>query len=177
MKDLRALNDVATALVTMAAEKHALPQVLDDIRTVEEACQMDARFLSDLTHPGISLEHRIKALSTALEKEVHPFLTNALLVLLQKNLLSELPTFAAAVRKAAIKEGSREAHVVSAIELTETERKEIVTMLEKKFDATVRLRESRDPTLLGGFVLTMGDWRFDGSVKGRIDRLTHELYV
>jgi F-type H+-transporting ATPase subunit delta len=177
MKDVRTLNDIATALVSMAAEKRVLTEILNDIRKLEETFHTHSELISDLALPGTPLRKRLDALSHALEKQIHPFLKNALLLLLEKNLLSELPAFADAVRKSSVEQGSREATVTTAIELTEKERKKLAELLQKKFDAEITLREIQDPTLLGGMIITMGDWRFDGSVKGRIDRLTHELYV
>ena len=73
--------------------------------------------------------------------------------------------------------GSAEADIRSAVALSHEEREALSRILAEKFDAGITLRETADPSLLGGFVVTVGDWRFDGSVKGRIERLTQQLYV
>ena len=34
-----------------------------------------------------------------------------------------------------------------------------------------------DPTLLGGMVVQVGDWRYDGSVRNRLEQLRNQLLV
>lgn len=177
MTDLRLARDIASALVGLSVEAGCLTRVLSELRTLNDAFSRNPSFMSDLRHPGVAKRTRLAALSDALGADVHPYLKNAMLVLLERDALDDLAAFTEAVRRAAAERGSASADVRSAVPLTEDERESLLRVLSKKFDATMTLDETRDPTLLGGFVVTVGDWRFDGSVKGRIDRLTHELYV
>lgn len=177
MSDIRLLNDLADALVSMSVEADCLTRILTELRDIDVAFSQNGSLVSDLQHPGVPKEKRLNALSDALGTDVHPFLRNTLLLLLDRGRLEELSAFADAVRRIAKERGSTEANVRSAVALTKDEREEVSRLLAEKFDAAVTVHETRDPTLLGGFVVTVGDWRFDGSVKGRIERLTHELYV
>ncbi len=37
------------------------------------------------------------------------------------------------------------------------------------------LDEQIDPELLGGLIVRVGDWQFDGSVKARLNQLKNQL--
>lgn len=98
-----------------------------------------------------------------------------LLLLSRVKMLKQLDRFLIAVEKAYADTGVVYADISSASELTDTQKKRMHDMLTKKTKADIRLRVERNAALLGGFVLRLGDWRFDASVKGRIERLRQHL--
>jgi F-type H+-transporting ATPase subunit delta len=63
----------------------------------------------------------------------------------------------------------------TAQELSDAEAKSIVAKIEKASGRTVEATRSVDPDLIGGVVLQVGSFRVDGSVRGRLERLRHEL--
>ena len=67
------------------------------------------------------------------------------------------------------------ADVTSAEELGETQIEELRKKLESVTGKQVSLRRHRDPSLIGGVVVRIGDRRIDGSIKGRLEAMTAEL--
>lgn len=53
----------------------------------------------------------------------------------------------------------------------------IVSALEKRFGRKVHLTHGSDPSLLGGAQLSVGDERYDASVRGALARLQRSLTV
>ena len=51
----------------------------------------------------------------------------------------------------------------------------IVKTIEKASGRTIEATRTVDPSLIGGIVLQIGSHRADGSVRGRLERLRHEL--
>ena len=51
----------------------------------------------------------------------------------------------------------------------------IVGQIEQASGRSVQASRSVDPDLIGGFILQAGTLRVDASVRGRLDRLRHEL--
>jgi F-type H+-transporting ATPase subunit delta len=47
--------------------------------------------------------------------------------------------------------------------------------IEKSSGRAVEATRIVDPALIGGIILQVGSQRLDASVRGRIDRLRHEL--
>jgi F-type H+-transporting ATPase subunit delta len=65
--------------------------------------------------------------------------------------------------------------VTSAVELSADQQSKLAAAVEKRLSRTVRLHLKLDPSLIGGAVLRADDLVIDGSLKGRLDRLEHEL--
>ena len=65
--------------------------------------------------------------------------------------------------------------LTTSYELSDDEAQSIVQTIEKASGRTVEATRSVDPSLIGGIVLQVGSHRADGSVRGRLERLRHEL--
>ena len=68
-----------------------------------------------------------------------------------------------------------EASVVSAIELTSVQQQDISVSLEKRLARKVKLNCSIDASLIAGVIITAGDLVIDGSVRGKLSRLSDSL--
>jgi ATP synthase F1 delta subunit len=65
--------------------------------------------------------------------------------------------------------------LTTAYELSDEEAASIVKKIESSSGRTVEATRTVDPALIGGIVLQVGSHRLDASVRGRLDRLRHEL--
>jgi F-type H+-transporting ATPase subunit delta len=65
--------------------------------------------------------------------------------------------------------------LITARELTDAEAGEIIGQIEQAAGRKVEATRSVDASLIGGFVLQAGSYRADASVRGRLERLRHEL--
>jgi F-type H+-transporting ATPase subunit delta len=65
--------------------------------------------------------------------------------------------------------------LTTAFELTDAEASGIVAQIEQASGRTVDAVRRVDPDLVGGIVLQAGSLRLDASVRGRLERLRHDL--
>jgi F-type H+-transporting ATPase subunit delta len=65
--------------------------------------------------------------------------------------------------------------LTTAFELSDEEARGIVEQIEQASGRSVEAVRSVDPDLVGGIVLQAGSLRLDGSVRGRLERLRHDL--
>lgn len=65
--------------------------------------------------------------------------------------------------------------VRSAAPLSEADRKQYITALEKRFGRKVELSTEIDESLIGGAVIRAGDVVIDGSLRARLDGLRNAL--
>ena len=72
-------------------------------------------------------------------------------------------------------EGTLEATITSAQEMTQAQIDELVAGLKAKFNRAVNVQVAVDADLIGGAVIAIGDQVIDGSVKGRLQRMTFAL--
>jgi F-type H+-transporting ATPase subunit delta len=86
-----------------------------------------------------------------------------------EEIYSELDALVAAEQRRLIVE------LTTAYELSDDEAASIVEKIEQSSGRTVEATRTVDPTLIGGIVLQVGSHRLDASVRGRLNRLRHEL--
>ncbi len=94
----------------------------------------------------------------------------------EKGRAGELPDISAELDALVAQSQNRLAvELTTAHELSDAETKSIVQAIEKASGRTVEATRTVDPSLIGGIVLRVGSHRADGSVRGRLERLRHEL--
>ena len=72
-------------------------------------------------------------------------------------------------------EGTLEALVTSAQKLTQAEEEAISKALKKRLGRDIKLKVSVDESLLGGAIIRAGDLVMDGSLKGRLNKMTASM--
>ena len=72
-------------------------------------------------------------------------------------------------------ETSSTALVISAISLSNSEKKDIQEMLVQRFGADVSVDYQTDADVLGGVRIEAGDWVFDTTVASELKKLTNLL--
>jgi F-type H+-transporting ATPase subunit delta len=165
----------ARALYAAAKEKNRLDPVREELEDFVEAQREVPELRELLRNP--QLDQRIKA--SALEELLggeEELVRNFMLVLAEKNRAGEVEEIAREFeRLAAEEEGILDVELTTAVELSETEAAGVVAQIEKASGRKVEATQSVDPGLIGGIVLQAGSLRLDASVRGRLDRLRHEL--
>ncbi len=101
---------------------------------------------------------------------------NLLAVLAANDRLTLLPEIAAQYEVLKDEaEGVLEATIVSALEMNEAQKADVVAALKAKFGRDVQASVQVDESLIGGAVITVGDQVIDGSVKGRLQKMAAAL--
>ncbi len=72
-------------------------------------------------------------------------------------------------------EGEIEAQVTTAFELTGDQSDKIAGALAKRLNRKVRIISNVDSDLIGGAIIRAGDLVIDGSVKGRLAKMSSQL--
>jgi len=66
-------------------------------------------------------------------------------------------------------------HVTSAEPVSEEQSKTLSERLKKRFGRDIDLEVEVDPALIGGAIIRAGDEVIDGSIRGRLERLTRDI--
>lgn len=72
-------------------------------------------------------------------------------------------------------EGVADVTVTSAAPLDQAQQDILQKALARRLKRQVRMHYATDPALIGGAVLRSGDLVIDGSLRGRLERIAHEL--
>ena len=103
-------------------------------------------------------------------------LRNLLAVLIDNDRIGAVSEVAQAYRRLLQEQlGIRQAEIVTARELNEQERDALVAEIGKLAVSRVEASFKLDAAILGGTVVRIGSTVYDGSVRGRLDRLKEAL--
>jgi len=136
----------------------------------------DRRLAAVLENQGLPLEARSELLSAALGPQVRPQIRNLASLLLRRGrseLLSRVAGEFARLDRA--RQGVTEAVATSAEPLEPSDAAALDRRLTELTGGRIELTTRVDPDLLGGIVVQVGDRLIDGSVRGRLERLRHQL--
>ncbi len=174
----RKIKDIAQALVQAAQDQDCVAEVVRSVHLVDQAVKSHKRFLAEYADASIPLNERRQSLIRTFEKSVHPFVLNSLCVMQESGALKDFRVFVTSVVNTAQSLAQHyEILVTSAVPLKPEELSDLTAILKGKFGGTQHIHETTDPGILGGLIITVGDWTFDASVKGKIARLKQSLSV
>jgi F-type H+-transporting ATPase subunit delta len=167
----RAFADVVTAEKLDTA---ALDQQLNDfLATWDESAELRDLFVN----PAVAATQKVAILDKlniklGLRKE----LRNLLAVLINNDRIGEVREVAEAYRaELQARQGIRPVEIVTARELSEEDRTGLVAGVGKLAGAKIQASFKIDQSILGGTVVRIGSTVYDGSVRGRLERLKEAL--
>ena len=105
-----------------------------------------------------------------------PLVRNFLAVLINHDRIGAFSEVAAEYRREMDRrQGIHEVDIVSARQLGDDERKGLEAQVGQLAGGRVNARYREDQSLLGGVIVKLGSTVYDGSVRGRLERLKEEL--
>ena len=165
----------AEALFEAAKERGRLPEVREELGDFVAAVRDVPELRGVLRNPQLDPKAKAGVL-TDLLGDADELLRNFLLLVADKGRIGEIESIGAEFERLLAREERRlTVELTTAKELSDEEADAIVHQIEqasgRKVDATRRV----DPSLIGGMVLRAGSLQVDASVRGRLERLRHEL--
>jgi F-type H+-transporting ATPase subunit delta len=157
-KDAGRLAQVHEAFADFAAAEAGSPELQAVLRNPQLESSAKSAILADLAGDD------------------EPLFTHFLQVVAEKGRAGELGEVAKEFERLMAREERRLAvELTTARELTDAEAKAILKQIEEAAGRKVEATRKVDPDLVGGIVLQAGSLRVDASLRGRLERLRHEL--
>ncbi|GAA3963036.1 F0F1 ATP synthase subunit delta [Allohahella marinimesophila] len=130
-----------------------------------------------IVHPGLSQDAQAETLLQLSGDDVRgDEITNFLSMLAQNDRLVVLPEISALFEQhKAEQEQSLDVSVTSAFELSDQEKETLASALKTKLNKNIQLTTTVDKALIGGVVIHAGDMTIDGSVRGRLQKLSETM--
>jgi F-type H+-transporting ATPase subunit delta len=163
----RAFADVVTQEKLDTA---ALDRQLDDFLAAwDESAELRELFVN----PAVAVPQKVAVLDKMNAKlKLQKELRNLLAVLIKNDRIGEVKDVAEAYRtEMQERQGVRSVEIVTARELGEKDRAGLVAGVGKLAGAKIQASFKLDSSILGGTVVRIGSTVYDGSVRGRLDRL------
>lgn len=169
-------NAYGNALYVLAREE-GKDEVIG--QQLEEVCQLikeNPDYIRLMSAPTVKKAQRLEILSECFEGKVEEYLMNFMSILVENNTFEELSAcqeaFAALYNA---DHGIIEVTAATAVKLTEEQSAALAAKLSKETGKTVRLKNTVDPSCMGGVRLEMNGRMLDGSVRARLDAIKNSL--
>jgi F-type H+-transporting ATPase subunit delta len=165
----------ARALFQAAQEAGRVDGVAGDLAALATAMDEVPELRAFLRNPQIEPTGKAAVLDQ-LAADADELVRNFVRLVAEKGRAGEIPEISAELEALVARAQNRLAvELTTAHELSDDEATSIVQAIEKASGRTVEATRTVDPGLIGGIVLQVGSHRADGSVRGRLERLRHEL--
>jgi F-type H+-transporting ATPase subunit delta len=130
-----------------------------------------------MMNPAIPVERRVSVLDAINRKMgAAPEIRNFLAVLIHHGRLSALDEIIQSIRQEFNRRASIAAvDIVSARELAPSQRAELETRAKGLAGTEVKVTFREDSSLMGGAIIQIGSTVYDGSLRGRLERLREQL--
>ncbi|PZD74800.1 ATP synthase subunit delta [Acaryochloris thomasi RCC1774] len=167
----------AEALMSVAQSNNITNEVGEDVRGILEMLQSSDDLKEFLTNPLTKAEAKKGVLEQLLQSKIQPYLFNFLMLLVDRRRTFLLEAicrhYQSLLRKL---NNTILAEVISAIELNESQRQQIIAKVQQMTEANqVELAASIDKDLIGGVIIKIGSEVLDASIRGQLRRMTTSL--
>lgn len=166
----------ALALYQLAKEQNISDQIDEELRAIKKILKQNPGFVGILQSPKLSVDAKRKLIADTFSKASQP-VVNTLMLLTDRHRENMIVEVADSYNNLLNEErGIAEAAVYSVRPLSADETKAIsVVFAPKVGKQTLNIENIVDPDLLGGVKVRIGNRIFDGSLRGKLDRLGRKL--
>lgn len=173
MVDSRAASRYVKSLLGLAIEQKALDNVHNDMVFFAKVVDENKNFALMLRNPVIPHDKKNEILSRIFKGKVHSLTMSFFDIITRKNREPLLPSIAKEFHTQYNEyKGISKATVTSAVPLDAGLRAEFETLVKKYSELKqVELIEKVDPSMIGGFVLKVGDRQIDASLSNKLKAL------
>lgn len=176
MTDLRVASRYAKSLLDLALEKGMLDEVYQDMAMFSNICRKNQDFVLMLKNPIINHDKKKAILYTLFKGKVNAATMAIFDVIVRKNREAFLPAIASEFANMYRQhKGIDNVTITTTFPLTQDLREKFKKAITEKTGKKVELTEKVDPSLIGGFIVKIGDRQMDNSIRSKLKSLMQEL--
>ncbi len=169
-------REYGEGLYELARDEHLLEAIHGELTEIAALMKAEPQFVRLLTSHAVERSKRLEVVDTVFRDRAHIFIVNYMKLLVQKE---RFDCFAESIQwfhqRYNGEFGIVEAHVTTAVPLSENDMKAIRQKLAQISGRKVHLIDSVDPALIGGVRVEMDGKRYDNTIRDRLNRLRRSL--
>lgn len=175
MSSTRAAIRYAKAILDLASSKNVAEAVNADMKTIASTINSNLELSTFIQNPTTKVEVKESALLEVFAES--NTVTKGLFHLLYENKRFEILGEIASEYNHLFDEsnGVEVAHVTTAIEIDAALEAKVLAKIATFSDKKITIQNTIDPTIIGGFILRIGDKQYNASVANRLQVLKREL--
>lgn len=172
MSEFKVASRYAKSLIDLTTEQSDLDKIKGEVEQFIEVLRANTELQAVLRNPIIKQDKKLNILKGVFESKIDPLLITFFSLMVRKGRGGILPATANEfIRQYNEVKGIVHATVTSATKLSEANKAALIAQLEKEINADIVLKNTVDPSLIGGFVVNVGDRQIDTSISGKLNKL------
>ena len=176
MKGTRAALRYAKATLNLAKERDLAKEINDDMLLIGKTISENHDLLNMLKSPIIKSAVKKTILKELFGKKINAISHGVINLLIENKRLPLLPLVASEYTLIYdFLKGVEVAQVTSAIPLNKDLESRILKKVKEMSGKDISLKNIIDPSILGGFILRVGDKQYDSSISGQLNQLRSEF--
>ncbi|MFN8416645.1 MAG: ATP synthase F1 subunit delta [Cytophagaceae bacterium] len=175
MKEERVAARYAKSLIDLASDMNLLEQVYIDMKGIYKVCKSEPVLVSVMHNPIVSEKKKENILTQLFSGKVQDVTLRLLVLVARKKREAIIKDIAAEfIAQYHEKAGIVKAEVITVSPLTDAQRDNFIAIVGKG-GKKVELTETINESIIGGFVLKIGDKQVDQSIKSKLSKLKQNL--
>jgi F-type H+-transporting ATPase subunit delta len=172
MSDITVAGRYAVALFQIAKEQNLINQLEEELRIVNDVFTNDKELLNFLAHPKMTSDAKNTLLANAFAS-LSSSVQNTVMLMVERHRTGEVTAMAQEFIELANEENSvADATVYTVNPLAEAVSSAFAAKIGKR---NLRITNVTDSSILGGIKLQIGNRIYDGTISGKLDRLSKQL--
>jgi len=161
----------AKSLIDIAVEQNKLEKIHDDMQGFKSSLA-SRDLVMMLKSPIINSSKKIDAFNAVFGDKMDETTMSFFNLVMKKGREAALPEIAKSfIEQYRAKKNISSAKVITATKLSQEKLEAIKASLSKSGNTTFEVEDEVDESLIGGFVIEMGDKIYDASVKHKLDKI------
>jgi F-type H+-transporting ATPase subunit delta len=175
MKSTKAAGRYAKALLELALDQQKIEVIENNMQQIISVANEAHDFQVFLSSPLIKVDKKLEVIKSIFGN--FDALSISFLEMVATNRRESLITEIASAFLSQLKEhrGIVPVTIISAKPLDAQTKAQITSKISASIKGTLEITENLDESLLGGFIVRMGDHQIDASVSNQLNRLKQEL--
>lgn len=166
----------AKSLFDLAEERKLSDAVFSDMELVRRVSAASRDFRKLMQNPTVNTDKKLAVLKLIFGGKVNDITLSFFTILTKKRREEYMNEIAESyISQYRAKKGITVAQLLTAVPAEETLRKQIMEIVQRDTGRKIVLEETVDPSLIGGFILNVGDRQFDESVSRKLRTLHREF--
>lgn len=162
----------AKSLLDLSVEKGQLETVYADMKLIQSVCQSNKDFVAFLNSPVVKEDKKTEVLNSIFANNINAITSGFLNIIAKKRRESYVPQIAEAfIDQYKTHKKILTAVITSAVGLDEATKTKALELIKGQAKGEVELIEKIDPSVIGGFVLKIGDKQVDRTVSRQLANL------
>jgi F-type H+-transporting ATPase subunit delta len=168
----------AHGLFLFAVEKGTVDTVYSEIKELDAILEQDRSLLDFFAAPQVTDKDKFAVVRAVFRGKVSRMLEEFLMLIVAKRrnpylrgIIDEFENLVLTYK------GFVKTKIVSAVPLSESEKKSLIEKLAAKSGKKVKAVTEVDPSIIGGVIVFLGDQIIDKSIRHQLDTMRDELFA